>query len=81
MTDDQIPTPVAEQPPIERVVQALVTDQCVSIPFEVNGKQHEVMIRHKNGIYRCETPLRLRIHETDEQLENWLLDQGDVTSE
>jgi hypothetical protein len=78
MNNDRSPTLTTEQQRIERILQALDTNQRVDVPFETGGEQYKVTIHNRNGIYRCETPLQLHIYETEKQVRSWLLDQGYV---
>ena len=44
----------------------------VVIEMSVLGKTTKVVIRHRDGIYYCDTPMKLLKHETRQDLQNCL---------
>lgn len=76
--------PLRVQPgelPAEELISLLDSGRRVLIEVEIAGVTREVALRHRNGIYYCDTPTTLHTHETRDGIRECLERQGYAAGE
>ncbi|WP_436902249.1 hypothetical protein [Halovenus halobia] len=66
---------------VEEIMTTLEEGQRVVVRTEFLGSEHEVTLRYNGGIYYCDTPARLHKHESPDEMQACLRNQGYGTTE
>ncbi|MDL5362870.1 hypothetical protein [Halalkalicoccus sp. NIPERK01] len=58
------------------LIELLDSGRRVLIEVEIAGTTRQVALRHRNGVYYCDTPTTLHTHETRAGIKECLENQG-----
>jgi hypothetical protein len=61
---------------VEEMMSALDAGQRLIVRTEFLGSEHEVTLRYNGEIYYCDTPARLHKHESADEMQQCLRNQG-----
>lgn len=61
---------------VEEMMSELDAGRRVIVRTEFLGSEHEVTLRYSGEIYYCDTPARLHKHESAEEMQQCLRNQG-----
>jgi hypothetical protein len=61
---------------VEEMMSALDAGQRLVVRTEFLGSEHEVTLRYNGEIYYCDTPARLHKHESADEMQQCLRNQG-----
>ena len=65
----------------DELLATLKREERVVVRTEFLGSEHEVTLRYNDGTYYCDTPARLHKHDTAEEMQHCLRQQGYGTVE
>ena len=61
---------------VEEIMTTLEDGRRVVVRTEFLGSEHEVTLRYNGGTYYCDTPARLHKHDSAEEMQHCLREQG-----
>ncbi len=61
---------------VEEIMTTLEDGRRVVVHTEFLGSEHEVTLRYNGGTYYCDTPARLHKHDSPDEMQTCLRNQG-----